>query len=184
LGGAIKSFLFSFDGHEGCATIIGAIVAGGITWAAMWFIDKENKKRWQKDSFVKYVNDRKIKLYDDLVKAIADSEDFFCPLVDKLSDSDLILLADLYKSLKGELELHKEFYDHLRMKNLSLSDIEEELMHLHLYFKGQVGPNKGPKWFNNDGIPIKCKLANEDDVKKSITLIKEFKDSLLPPSFS
>lgn len=61
LGGVAKNSLNYFDKHIGATTIIaaliGAVVAGGITWWAMWFIDKENKKRWQKDSLQKAKND-------------------------------------------------------------------------------------------------------------------------------
>jgi hypothetical protein len=38
------------------SSIIGAIIAGLITWAAMWFIDYQNKKRWQKNSMQEYKN--------------------------------------------------------------------------------------------------------------------------------
>ena len=58
-------------------TFLPAIITGFITFAAMWFIDKQNKERWLNDSFVKYQNDLIINLNKNLLNFYNKFEKYF-----------------------------------------------------------------------------------------------------------
>jgi len=59
-------FLNKLDYHN-IGYYFSAIITGLITFGAMWFIDEQNKKRWEKDGFFKTHTDNWIKLRKGLV---------------------------------------------------------------------------------------------------------------------
>lgn len=65
--------------------IIGGLIAGGITWWAMYDIDKKNKERWQKDSLQRMKNEAKV----DSIGGLASCLNFITA-----RDNELLNLSD------------------------------------------------------------------------------------------